>query len=120
MSISFCTVVDRNLLTRGLALYSSLQLHYPDFHLFILCMDDATWESLTRLAIKGVILVRYEEIADDRLRTAGQGRNVKELSVTCKPVFVRWLLHRHPEIELLHFTDSDLYYFSPPQPLLEG
>lgn len=118
-SMWFCTVVDRNYLTRGLALYSSLQRHCPDNHLFILCMDHATREALAGLGIKGVTLVPYEEMADDRLRRAGQGRNVKELSITCKPAIVRWLLHSHPEIELLHFIDSDLYFFAHPQPMLE-
>jgi hypothetical protein len=125
----FCTVVDRNYVTRALALYTSLQRHAgaglsaragpTSYQLFVLCMDQATWEALDELSLEGVRLVRFEQVADSRLRRAAGDRNVKELSLTCKPVFVRWLFRCHPEIELLSFVDSDLFFFAHPAPLFD-
>lgn len=118
-SFSFCTVLDCNYLTRGLALYTSLRRHCPSFDLFVLCMDGATFETLRHLALEGLRPVPFDDVADEALLEAAEGRTLKELSVTCKSFFTLWLLRRHPEIECLSFLDGDLFFFSNPGALLE-
>ena len=116
---SFCTIMDRNYLTRGLALYDSLKAHCPAYELFVLCMDQPTWAILEALALQGLRLVSFKELAVDRLRQATQDRNVKERSVTCKSVLMRWLFHRHADLALLSYVDSDLFFFADPAPLFD-
>lgn len=118
-SFSFCTVLDRHYLTRGLALYESLRRHCPSFDLFVLCMDGATFETLQHLALEGLRPVPFDDVADEALLEAAKGRTEKELSVTCKSFFTLWLLRRHAEIECLSFLDGDLFFFSNPGALLD-
>ena len=115
----FCTVMDRNYLTRGLALYTSLRQHGPSYELYVLSMDDAAWTVLNSLRLEGMRLVKLDTVMDERLRRASGDRSVKELSVTCKSFFTRWLLRQHPDIGLLCFADSDLYFYSDPAAALE-
>lgn len=111
--------MGRNYLTRGLALYESLRRHSPSFDLFVLCMDGATFATLQHLALEGLRPVPFDDVADEALLKAAEGRTEKELSVTCKSFFTLWLLRRHPEIECLSFLDGDLFFFSNPGALLD-
>ena len=115
----FCTVMDRNYVTRGLALYQSLRQYGPSYELYVLCMDDASCTVLDSLGLKGMRLVKLETVMDERLRHASEGRTVKEFSITCKPFFMQWLLRQNPDIGLLSFVDSDLFFYSDPGVLLE-
>jgi hypothetical protein len=117
--LSFCTVMDRNYLTRGLALYTSLRRHCPSFDLFVLCMDRATFDTLQGLTLHGMKPVPFDDVADEALLQASKGRTMKELSATCKSFFALWLLRRHPAIECLSFLDGDLFFFSNPAALLD-
>ena len=110
-----CTVMDRNYLTRGLALYTSLRLHGPAYDLHVLCMDHETWDTLSRLAPEGLKPVALESVMNHRLKRASEDRTLKEFSITCKSFFMFWLLQRHPELELLTFADSDMFFYSDPE-----
>ena len=115
----FCTVMDRNYVTRGLALYQSLRQHGPGYELYVLCMDDAAWAVLDSLGLKGMRLVRLQTVMEEHLRRASEDRTVIELSYTCKSFFMRWLLRQNPDIGLLSLVDSDLFFFSDPGVALE-
>jgi len=109
-----CTVMDRNYLTRGLALYASLRKHGPAYDLHVLCMDQETWDILSHLAPAGLKRVALQSVMDERLRRASENRTWKEFSITCKSFFMFWLLRRHPELEMLSFADSDMFFYSDP------
>jgi len=57
----FCTYFDLNYLPRGLALYRSLLRTCPRFRLWILCMDDGCYDTLTRLHLPHVEVISLEE-----------------------------------------------------------
>ena len=115
---AFCTVMDRNYLTRGLALYTSLARHGPTYDLYVLCMDQATWNTLNVLAPKGLKPVALESVMNRRLKRASEDRTLKEFSITCKSFFMLWLLRRHEDLEMLSFADSDIFFFSDPGAVL--
>ena len=65
MKYNFCTLFDRNYIYKGLALHTSLLHHRPDFHLWILCMDDITFNILEKLKLEKASLIRIDEFEDD-------------------------------------------------------
>jgi ABC-type polysaccharide/polyol phosphate export permease len=115
----FCTLFDRNYLTRGIALYRSLERHARDFRLFVVCMDDDTHETLTRLSLPKMTLVRLSEFEDPELLKAKATRSAIEYYWTCTPSVPLYVMERHPEAEIVTYIDSDMYFESDPQALYD-
>ena len=117
----FCTFFDRNYLSRGLALYRSLQEHCPEFRLWVLCMDEATYHYLTRLGLPGLepIALKDFEAGDAPLLAAKQNRSRVEYYFTCTPSLPLYVLNHRPAVDLVTYLDADLYFFACPEPLFD-
>jgi hypothetical protein len=113
----YCTLFDRNYLTRGLALYGSLLRHCREFRLVVLCLDETVPDILAALALQNMEVVRLSSLAEsdpELMRTRSQ-RSPVEFYFTCKPALMRFIAHAHPEARRITYHDSDLYYFSDPK-----
>lgn len=117
---NFCTYFDMNYLTRGLALERSLHRHCPQAVLWILCMDSLCYESLLKLNLSNVNLIRREDFerGDEELAGARKDRTPVEYYFTCTPSILLYLFHHHPDLKLLTYIDSDFFFFSDPTEIL--
>lgn len=117
---NFCTYFDENYLTRGIALYRSLEI-YHDIRLWVLCMDRESYSYLKLLGLPGVELIALAELeaSDPALLAAKANRSTIEYYFTCTPALPLFILARHPEVELITYLDADLYFYSSVQPLFE-
>jgi hypothetical protein len=117
----FCTYFDQGYLSRGLALYRSLRRHCPDARLWVLCMDEASYSDLARLALPGLELIAIEEFerGDAELLRAKASRSRVEYYFTCTPSLPLYILGRWPEVDLITYLDADLYFFADPQPVFD-
>lgn len=118
----YCTIVDRNYATRCLTLYSSLFEHSADpFTLWVLCMDDDTYDLVVGLGFPSLLAIRLAELeaSDGALLIAKRSRNLVEYCWTCKPGWQRFLLRRFPQINLITYLDSDLFFFADPQVIFD-
>lgn len=115
----FCTYFDQNYLSRGLALHESLRRHCPSFRLWVLCMDEPTFVTLQHLDLPGVRLISRNEFecGDAPLLAAKANRSAVEYYFTCTPSLVRFVLHRHEDVDILAYVDADLFFFSDLKPL---
>ena len=57
----YCTYFDHSYLSRGLALYHSLQRHAPGSRLWVLCLSDACHRTLIALALPDIVAVRLAD-----------------------------------------------------------
>ena len=121
MKRHYCTYFDHHYLNRGLALYRSLSRYSSEFHLYVLCMDSATCEILSRMALPDMTTIPLEDLEthDPELLAAKHTRSVVEYYFTCSPLLPLLVLERFREIDLLTYLDSDLFFFSDPAPLFE-
>jgi len=112
----YCTLFDRNYLSRGLALHSSLEREETGFRLFVLCLDEPTHKALSALALPRVELIAVESLAswDAELRSARSNRSATEFYFTCKPVLMQYVFAHFESVERITYLDSDLYFFSDP------
>lgn len=119
MTYKFCTFFDKKYIFQGLALYYSLEHHSADFKLWILCMDDATYDLLKKLSLPSAVLVRLSEFEDERLLAVKHeiGRNYFG---TVKTSFIWYLLARNPDIDVLTYVDSDIFFFVSPSYFLDS
>ena len=117
----FCTYFDTNYITRGLALYQSLEEHCCDFFLWVLCLDEDTYSCLSNLALPSVGLIRLCELEDhDReLAEAKKRRRLIEYYFTCTPALPLYVLLKYGHVDRITYLDADLYFFSSPDPLFE-
>lgn len=119
MQYTFCTLFDKNYLTRGLALYSSLLQHAGDFRLWILCMDDTVYDILHRLDLERVTLIRLKDFEDPELLNIKSSRTPLEYCWTLTPSLPLYILEHNPQLETIAYLDADTFFFSSPQPMYD-
>ena len=117
----FCTYFDQHYLPKALALYRSLQIHCPDFKLWVLCMDQGAYDFLAQFRLPEVHLIALEDFEqnDELLVSAKQNRSKIEYYFTCTPSLPLYVLRKWQEVEMITYIDADLYLFSNPQPLYD-
>jgi len=111
----FTTVVSNDYLFKFSAMYTSLAAHCQDFHLFILCANAEAHAILAHMAWKNVTLVSLSEIEDLELLQAKSNRSFHEYCWTLKPVFLHYILKKHPEAYYFAHLDGDFLFFSNPE-----
>jgi hypothetical protein len=116
----FCTFFDKNYLSRGLVLYDSLRAHCPDFHWYVLCLDDAAHRYLSARALDNVTLVELHalEAYDPSLAATRPTRSLVEYYFTITPAWVRYVLE-HFDVDLVTYIDADFRLFSSPELVFE-
>ena len=115
----FCTSFDSRYLSRGLALYRSLEAHAGSFELTVLCLDQAVEKALASQALPHLQLLPVTELVQKHpaLAAARDDRTTLEFYFTCPSWLLRHLLPRIPAAELLTYLDADLCFFDSPEPV---
>jgi hypothetical protein len=115
----YCTYFDHHYLSRGLALYHSLQQHEPGARLWVLCMSEACHRILAALKLPGLRPVRLSdfEAADPEVAATRSNRSMIEYYFTCSPAWKLYVLDSEPGAEWVTYLDSDLFFFASPEPI---
>ena len=111
----YCTYFDAHYITRGLALYDSLRQVSPSFRLWVLCFDDETFQALSQLALLGLEPIALGDFEDEELLAVKPTRSRVEYYFTCSPSLPLHILNHYPEVDMITYLDSDLYFFRDPQ-----
>ncbi len=115
----YCTYFDHNYLSRGLALYHSLQRHAAGSRLWVLCLSEACYRALTALDLPNLVPRRLTdfEAADPEVAATRGDRGLIEYYFTCSPAWMLYVLEREPQAEWVTYLDGDLFFFSSPEPI---
>lgn len=116
----FYTYFDSNFLCRGLALYQSLYSFLKDINLYVLCLDEKCYETVSRLAWPGIIPISLKqlEMADKDLLKVKASRTKIEYYFSCTASFGCYIFNHFP-IDYLSYLDGDTYFFDTPSEFLE-
>lgn len=114
MENAFCVILSKYRIYQGIALYRSLEHSYKNFKVFILCVDDETFQLCKALNLTKAILIKDEELRDERLIVAKEERRLNEYCWTLKPFFIEHVLDKYNYIENAVYLDADLYFFNNP------
>ena len=82
MTYNFCTLFDSNYLTRGLALYYSLEKHCADFHLYIFAFDKKCYQVLKKINLSKATIISLTEFEDVELLKVKPSRSKAEYCLT--------------------------------------
>ena len=117
----FCTLFDKNYLSRGLALHESLTQQTSDFLMFILCLDEFTYTYLKGQSLANVALIPIAELEknDKALAHCRHNRELVEYYFTISPCLPLYLLKKYPSIPSICSIDADLYFYQNPIDILK-
>jgi hypothetical protein len=115
----YCTYFDHNYLSRGIALYHSLQRHAPGSRLWVLCLSEACYRALVALDFPNLVPRRQAdfEAADPPVAATRADRSLIEYYFTCSPAWKLYVLNHEPDAEWVTYLDSDLFFFASPEPI---
>lgn len=116
--LNFCTLFDSVYLSRGLAMYNSLSRHCKDFHLYIFAFNDKCHSILQSLKLPNVTVISLSDFEDEELLKVKPSRTRAEYCWTCSSSTVLYVLNNY-DVDHCTYLDSDLYFFSSPQSLLD-
>jgi hypothetical protein len=119
MGNAFCFILSKYRLYQGITLYRSLFYNYSNFNVFILCIDDETYDLCNKLELKNTVLIKVDEFQDGRLNVVKQDRRLNEYCWTLKPFFLEYVLKTYGFIENAVYVDADICFFDDPSPIFE-
>lgn len=114
----YVTLFDSLFLPQGLALYASMERHAGPYTLWILCVDEATYEVLARLRLPNIKLLALSQLETPELLAIKQGRSRGEYCWTLTPFAPRFVFEIAPEVERVTYLDADLWFRKSPAPIL--
>jgi len=116
--INFCTLFDSNYLTRGLALYGSLEKVCPSFHLYVVSFDKASYEYLRKAALPNLTPIALGDFEDRELLAVKPTRSIAEYCWTCTPSVILYCIEKF-QLPSCTYVDADMIFYHDPQVLLD-
>jgi hypothetical protein len=113
MRLNFCTLFDSYYLSRGIALYNSLELYCGDFHLYIFAFDDKSFTELRNLNFTRATIISLRDFESEDLLRVKSSRTVAEYCWTCTASTL-WYSIKNYELDHCTYLDADMLFFSSP------
>jgi hypothetical protein len=115
---NFCTLFDTHYLTRGVALYYSLEKHCDDFHLYIFAFNDKCYEILNKLNLAKATIIPLKDFEDEELLKVKPTRSIAEYCWTSTSSTILYVLKKY-NVESCTYLDADMFFYSSPAPIFE-
>lgn len=111
---NYVTLFDSYFLPQGLSLYKSLVRWASDFTLWIVCVDEEVYNSLSMMSLKNVNLIRLADVETPELLTVKNERTRAEYCWTLTPFSPKFVFERAPDVERVTYLDADMCFFNKP------
>jgi len=115
---NFCTLFDSNYLSRGLALYKSLEKVCDDFHLYIFAFDYKSAEILNKTSLPCATVIQLKDFEDTELLKVKPTRSVAEYCWTSTSSTILYVLEKY-KTESCTYLDADMLFYSSPKPIFD-
>jgi hypothetical protein len=115
----FVTLFNRLFLPQGLALHMSMERHVGEYILWILCVDDETFDVLAALSLPSIRLLRLSELEDAELLAIKPGRTIGEYCWTLTPFAPRFVFEADASVQRVTYIDADLWFRKHPGPIFD-
>ena len=118
MKYNFCTLFDSYYLTRGIALYRSLELYCNNFHLYIFTFDDKSYAILGKLNFRHATIISLKDFENENLIRVKPTRTIAEYCWTCTASTIWYSINKF-DLDHCTYLDADIVFFSSPSPIYE-
>lgn len=117
-ALNFCTLFNSFYLSRGLAMYRSLEKTSDNFHLFIFAFDELTYDILKKLQLKNATIISLNEFEDEKLLAVKPGRTFAEYCWTSTSSTLMYAIEKY-NLPSCTYVDADLFFYKNPQILID-
>ncbi len=107
-----CTYFDSNFLARGLALFESIKTHTKEFVLYVLTLDQASFDFLHELRDEKIIPISITEYNNFFNLDIQKFMDKKQFYFSLTPNLCIYVLKNNPQIDILLYLDADVYVFN--------
>jgi hypothetical protein len=116
---NFCTLSDSKYILQGLALYKSLIKVKGKFTLHYLCLDDKIYNSLEKLNLPNLNLVKLKELEENDIQlkefkenpNSFWGDRYTQYCWALAPYFINYILSEK-KVDNILYCDSDIYFYN--------
>lgn len=115
----YCTLFNYGYLTRGLALYRSMERCINDFRLYIVAMDRETKKVLDDQKLSNAIIIVIDEVLDEKIKSVLGERIGPSFFWTCTPLVIEYVLQEKHE-QWCTYIDADCYILKDPGNVLDA
>ncbi len=118
--LNFCTLFDANYITRGLAMYQSLEKVCGSFRLYVFAFDDRTYQFLSanKNSYPHLTVISLQQFEDEALLKVKPARSTAEYCWTCTPSTILYCLQQF-NLDHCTYLDADMYFYSDPVVLID-
>ena len=109
----FCTLFNSGYMSRGLALYRSMEKSIPEFKLYIFVCDELSFQVLSELELKKAVVINIFDIFSDEEKKILGTRPGASFFWTCTPLVVSYVISTLKE-EWCTYVDADCYFYKDP------
>lgn len=106
----YVTLFDSLFLPQGLALHMSMERHAGSYTLWILCVDDETFDVLQRINLPNVRLLQLSKLETDELKRVKPTRTKGEYCWTLTPFAPRFVFETDSAAERVTYLDADIWF----------
>lgn len=114
----FCTITGMKYVMKVITLHRSLQQHANSFTLWVCCIDNVSYDVLSKMQLQDIFIIKLTDMADEQILKLRQERSDAEFCWTLKSVFSQYLLLTH-DIQSILYCDGDLFFFSDPKAIFD-
>ena len=113
----YVTLFDSLFLPQGLALHMSMERHIDDYSLWILCVDDEVHDSLLKINLPNVRLLKLSELETPELFAVKPTRSKGEYCWTLTPFAPRFVFEADASLTRVTYLDADMWFRKNPAPI---
>jgi glycosyltransferase involved in cell wall biosynthesis len=115
----FVTLFDKNFLPQGISLHLSMQRNVKNYKLWILCIDDYTYELLKKIKLPNVSLLRFSELETNELKSIKSTRSNREYCWTLTPFAPKFVFDADISVSRVTYLDADMWFRSDPSRIFD-
>ena len=96
----------------------SMEKNAGDYTLWVLCVDDETYDVLTTIGLPNVRLLQLSCLELDELKMIKGNRTLREYCWTLTPFAPRFVFEAETSVSRVTYVDADMWFRKNPEPIL--
>jgi len=114
---NFVTLFDCLFLPQAIALHSSMVRNISSFRLWVLCVDDESYDLMRRLDLPNTSLLQLSKLETLELKDVKKNRSRGEYCWTLTPFAPRFVFEADLSIRRVTYIDADIWFRKNPAPI---